>query len=187
MCKHFSSPCLCRVFYCLIGQSKLHGQASIPGVERQIPSPEQGNCKILICIEREVSTLRAITVSSLPQRVLASQYLWFPRKQRAHCPHPALFGLSGVCLGLWEWGGQTVLGNVLSVSQSANVSFFLSSDIFSDYIFSYSFWLISIIENLENMENGRKYKEETTREATTVNILTYFLLVFFPVHFSFYD
>lgn len=64
-------------------------------------------------------------------------------------------------------GGVGWQGNPGKCSLSESISkflFYLSSGLFSDFIFSYPFWLINIVENLENRG---KYKEEIIHVSAT--------------------
>lgn len=132
--------------------------------------------------------------SSLPQRVLASQYLCLSQKIKDLLSLPSLiwpfwylFGVEGV-----KWQGSPRKWSLTDLISKIFWRRFVSSGAFSDFIFPYSFWFISIIENLENAENRGTYKEETIHDSATQKqpllLICWHIsyLSFSLMHFSFY-
>lgn len=75
-------------------------------------------------LQRGVSKLKAVTAAVYCRGCWHLSYPSFPRKERACWPHPSLFGFSAISLELGDKGDRIILESILSVSQSANVTFF---------------------------------------------------------------
>ena len=103
-----------------------------------------------------------------------------PQEIKGVLSPPSLIWPFWYLLGVGGMGWQGSPGKCSLSESISKCFFFLSSGLFSDFIFSYTFWLFSIIGNLENRENRGKYKEEIAHDSATQKqpLLTFWYISF---------